>query len=411
VNQVTSIDGQEWVGADEAAKVANIKKTTLYAYVSRGLVRSVPGDGLSRARLYHRDDLDRVATRARARTGHTAVAAGALRWGEPILDTRVGTIDARGPIYRGQSALDLAREGKTFEDACALLWEAPFVAPVPEKARGSDALRGILPKRAAAFDAMFVAASALAATEPRGDSAVVMKARAPALVRHLVASCALARGKGAVDKALKAKSVAESLLVALGGKTDAKSVAALNRALVVTADHELNASTFAVRIASSAEASLASSLLAGLAVISGTLHGGATARVEAFVDEIGAPERAAKVVAARRDRGEAVPGFGHRLYPDGDPRGTLLLADCAALGSRAREVKALTAAVNAMALAAREKPTVDVGLVALAAALGLPRGAALVIFACGRLAGWIAHAIEQREDGHLLRPRARYVGV
>jgi citrate synthase len=250
----------------------------------------------------------------------------------------------------------------------------------------------------------------LAAAEGRGDALLMMKTRAGTLIRRLVAACALPRGAKVVEKALAAKSVAESLLVGLGGKTDARAVSAMNRALVLCADHELNASTFAVRIAASADASLPASLRAGLAAMSGTLHGGATARVEAFVDEVGAPEKAATAVASRRDRGEAVPGFGHKLYPEGDPRGAVLLGDAQKLAPRVRDVKVLVAAANAMNLAARELPTVDVGTVALSSALGLPRGSALAIFACGRLAGWVAHALEQRQDGHLLRPRARYVG-
>ena len=400
----------EWVTADEASASAGIKKPTLYAYVSRGLIRSVEGGGLSRARLYNRDDVEHVRTRSRARSGHAAVAASALRWGEPVLDTRVGTIDERGPIYRGVAAKELVAQAASFEDTCELLWESPFVAAAPKKEAAVESLRALLPKRAQPFDGMFVLAGYLAAAEGRGDALVMMKTRAGTLIRRLVAACALARGAKVVEKSLAAKSVAEALLVALGGKTDARMVAAMNRALVLCADHELNASTFAVRIAASADAALPAALLAGLAAMSGTLHGGATARVEAFVEEAGSPERAANAVASRRDRGEAVPGFGHKLYPEGDPRGAILLADAKQLAPRVRDVKVLVAATNAMSLAARELPTVDVGTVALAAALGLPRGSALAIFACGRLAGWIAHALEQRQDGHLLRPRARYIG-
>jgi citrate synthase len=401
---------EEWVTADEASKLATIKKPTLYAYVSRGLIRSVEGGGLSRARLYNREDVEHVRTRSRARSGHAAVAASALRWGEPVLDTRIGTIDARGPIYRGIPARELVDNGATFEETCEILWESPFVANVPKKETSLETARSLLPKRALPFDAMFVMASILAAAEGRGDALLMMKTRAGTLIRRLVAACAFPRGAKVVERALAAKSVAESLLVGLGGKTDARAVSAMNRALVLCADHELNASTFAVRIAASADASLPASLLAGLAAMSGTLHGGATARVEAFVDEVGAPEKAATAVASRRDRGEAVPGFGHKLYPEGDPRGAVLLGDAQKLAPRVRDVKVLVAAANAMNLAARELPTVDVGTVALSSALGLPRGSALAIFACGRLAGWVAHALEQRQDGHLLRPRARYVG-
>jgi citrate synthase len=183
----------------------------------------------------------------------------------------------------------------------------------------------------------------------------------------------------------------------------------MNEGLVLSADHELNASTFAARVAASSGASLSACIVAALAALSGPRHGAATARVEALVAEIDRPERAADVVGARLARGESVPGFGHPLYPAGDPRGARLFAVADRLPRKARAVRVLVATASAMNLVAHEKPTIDVGLVALAAALGLPPGAPLAIFACGRLAGWIAHALEQHETGHLLRPRARYI--
>jgi citrate synthase len=442
VNQRASIDDQapEWIPAQDASKLLGIKKETLYAYASRGLVRSVAGPGKDRGRLYHREDLERLRARSQARSGHGPVAAGALRWGEPVLETRVGTIDARGPVYRGTPAIELVRRGVSFEDVCALLWGGPFVEPRdPGLGVHAPALRALLQPNAEPFDSMLVTAAALAAVEPRGEGLEVTRRRAGALVRRLVASCALPRGADAVSAALAAGAAgseargasgttgasarsragadggriyatARALLAAFGARTTASSVEAMNEALVLSADHELNVSTFAGRVASSSGANLAASIVAALAALSGPLHGAATARVEALVAEVGRPERAANVVAARLDRGESVPGYGHRLYPDGDPRGARLFELAQRLSSKARAVRVLVSVTNAMHLVAREQPTIDVGLVALAGALSLPPGAPLAIFACGRVAGWIAHVLEQREDGHLLRPRARYVG-
>ncbi len=422
---------REWLPARDAAELLGIKKETLYAYASRGMVRSVPGGAGDRARLYHREDLERLHARSRARSGHGPVAAGALRWGEPVLETKVGTIGESGPAYRGTPALDLVRRGASFEDVCALLWDAPFVEP-RERGLGvpGPSLRAMLRPHAEPFDAILLTAAALAAAEPRGEGLEVTKRKAGGLLRRLVASCALPRGMAAVDAALAASAApgqargrargreegpafgtARALLVALGGRPTAATVEAMNEALVLSADHELNVSTFAARVTASSGANLAASVVAALAALSGPLHGGVTARVEALVAEIGRPERAAEVVAARLERGDAVPGFGHPLYPTGDPRGARLLELAQRVSSRPRAVRVLVSITNAMHLVAREQPTLDVGLVAIASALGLPRGAPLAIFACGRLAGWIAHAIEQRETGHLVRPRARYVGI
>lgn len=417
VNQRASIvrpRDRAWVSAAEAARLLGVKRATLYAYASRGLVRTAPATPDDRSRLYHRDDVERLRVRSLARAGHAPVAAAALRFGEPVLETRISEIRPDGPRYRGTSAVTLARDGATFEAVCALLWEGHF-DDAPDDARSLRArvpqIRALLPRDAEPFDAVLLVASALAAAEPRSEaSEETARARAGRLVRRLAAAPAVGAGPERVSNALDASSTARGLLVALGSRTTARAVAAVQEALVVTADHELNASTFAARIASSTGASLEACVLAALAVLSGPLHGAATARVEALVAEVARPERAASAVRSRLERGEALPGFGHPLYPDGDPRGARLIEVALALPGRSRGLRTLAAIVDTMDLVARERPTLDVGLVAVSLALGLPPGAPLALFATARTAGWIAHALEQRGGGHILRPRARYVG-
>jgi citrate synthase len=190
----------------------------------------------------------------------------------------------------------------------------------------------------------------------------------------------------------------ERLAAAWGG-TNAELI---RRALVLLADHELNASTFAARVAASTGASLAAAALAGLSALSGPLHGGMAARVWNLVEEarrIG-PEAA---VAGRLARGVHVPGFGHPLYPAGDPRAAALLAAFTPPG----EMNALRQAVEA---ATGEPANVDFALVALTVALELPDDAPFALFATARCAGWIAHAVEQVATGQLIRPRASYTG-
>jgi citrate synthase len=414
-------DPREWVTTEHAAELLGVKRETLYAYASRGLVRSAAASGANdprkspRGRVYNRADIDRLRARSQARAGHGPVAASALRWGEPVLETRIGSIGRDGPIYRGRVALELARDGASFEDVCALLRGAPFRPEEDLDARRLGApvahLRALLRPNAEPFDGMLVTAAALAAAEQHAEASLeVARARAAALSRRLVAACGLVSGAEAVTASLEAETTARAVLVALGGRATTSGVAAITEALVLTADHELNPSTFAARVAASAGASLPASMMAALAAASGPLHGAVTARVEAFVAEVARPERAAAAVGERLARGESVPGFGHTVYPAGDPRGARLLEVAQRIGGRARGVRILVSVANAMELVARERPTVDVGLVALSAALGLPRGAPLAIFACGRVAGWIAHALEQRSAGFILRPRASYIG-
>jgi citrate synthase len=407
--------GSDWIHARAAAELLGVKRETLYVYVSRGLVRSIPAPGSPRARLYHREDLTRLRSRASARRGHGGAAASALRFGEPVLDTAVGTVDLTGPVYRGRSALSLEDVSTRFEDVCELLWDGQYVFRVQGEAnalpRSLEGLPRAVGPDARPFDAMLLAAATVAASDRAFDvSRHTTLRRAGLVVRALVAATAAPTSRAAMASSFDAPGVAEGLLVSLGVRVTPRAVRAIDGALVLSADHELNASTFAARVAASAGASLPSCLVAALATLSGSQHGAATARVEALLDEIRQPERALEIVRARLSRGEGVPGFGHPLYAEGDPRGARLIERARAIAPRSRTTRTVAALATAMELLAGERPTLDVGLVALASALGLRQGSALVVFAVGRLAGWIAHVLEQRQAGFILRPRARYVG-
>jgi len=187
-------------------------------------------------------------------------------------------------------------------------------------------------------------------------------------------------------------------------RLDADSGDMIRRALVLCADHELNASCFTVRCVASTGAGLRSALIAGLAALSGPRHGGVTERVETLWDAFGRDGRGA---LRRRDwagRDTYLPGFGHPLYPAGDPRAAQLMAPILKLD------RAAAGLVRAAREEAGEPPSLDLALVALRRHLGLRRGSAFALFALGRAVGWIAHAMEERARGQLIRPRAVYVG-
>jgi citrate synthase len=145
-------------------------------------------------------------------------------------------------------------------------------------------------------------------------------------------------------------------------------------------------------------------VLGGLAALSGPLHGGMTERVAAMLAEPGMGDDPHAALAARLGRGEHLPGFGHRLYPAGDPRAAALFAAMGPDPFRERLVAAGTALTGT-------PPNIDLALALIERELALPTGAAFALFATGRMAGWIAHALEQHQDGRLIRPRATYVGV
>jgi citrate synthase len=384
------------LSADEAAALLGVKKTTLYTYASRGWIRTT-GEG--RTRRYFLQDLRELKLRAEAARGHSAAASGAMRFGAPILDTAISAIEPSGPYYRGYSALELVERGYPFESVATLLWtgelpEQPpsFEAPslgVDEElmARLRGEVEEILP--------LFVAALRCADPLRHGLPAAAEQARARVTVRRL--AVALGAPGGRLAEALQAPTVAGALVAALGGR--AEVVGAVDRALTLCADHELNPSTFAARVAAATGADRYAVLLAALATWSGPRHGGASEPIERLVLE-----------AARFRLGEPVPGFGHRLYESGDPRATRLLADAHALGSSDGRWQVLQEILQKMAELGHPPPNLDVGLVGLCFAAGLPEGAARAIFAVGRSAGWLAHAWEQAASGELLRPRAEYVG-
>ncbi|MCE9668935.1 citrate synthase family protein [Myxococcus stipitatus] len=405
---------EELLTAVRAAALLGVKRATLYTYVSRGLVRCVPEKGTKENR-YVRSDLERLKTRHDARAGHAAVASAALRWGEPVIDSSVSRVGAEGLAYRGHSAVTLAMEGRSLEAVAELLWsgtlpqgdvrwpevKAPF--PPSEVAR-------LLPRMTPPLVALAALVPPLGARDSHRFGAPPEKEleRARGLLRQLAAWVCVAQAPGRVTRALKARTMAESLAVAWNAR-DERAPALLNRALVVSADHELNVSTFAARVTASSGADLYACVSAALAAMSGHRHGGACDRVEALLAEIQRPERAADVVRERLRRGESVPGFGHRLYPDGDPRLPPLIEGARALRPEAPGVRIASAVLDAMRVAGHPPPALDYGLVMVADALGLPPGSAATLFAVGRAAGWVAHILEQREQGHLLRPRARYV--
>lgn len=416
---------QDYASASEAAEYLRVKLATLYAYASRGLVESVPGPK-GRARLYLRRDLERLRARRDARAGHGPVAAAALRFGEPVLDSSITAIAwDRGPIYRGTAAVDLAEQGVRFEAVAEFLWSGR--PPDAEQAHTTtylwsaldfglppEPLRTLLHEALPPLTALSLVVPLLASRDPgrftTRSEAVLPRARS--LIRRMAASLALCRPRDQVVDALRdslaAESLAGSVLAACGVDPRPERVAAVNRAMVLGADHELNASTFAARVAASTGADIHACVSAALATLSGPRHGGAADRVEALLEEVSSPEEAIDVVYERQRRGERVEGFGHPLYPEGDPRGRALIELARGLAAESPPVVRCLALVDAMEESGQGEATIDVGLVALALALGLPRGAASGLFAVSRCVGWVAHALEQYEAGYLLRPRARY---
>jgi citrate synthase len=380
-----------WMTSAEALDALGVRPQTLYANVSRGKIRARPDAADPRRRLYHRDDVLRMARRANGRRKVETVAAQAIDWGDPVLPSAISTVIDGRLCYRGIDAVDLAQDA-SFERVASLLWEAPEevfartadapAAPPCAVAPGESALaRGLA--------AMAARSGVDPPTLERSAQALRIEA---AQVHATLAQAMLGAGAGAPLAARMAHA---------WGRPRAEDL--LRRTLVLLADHELNASTFATRVTISTGASLAAGVLSGLAALSGPLHGDTQRPLRSLLDDA-----ARRGAAAALDRFAAdpagLPGFRHPLYPTGDARAAALIA--------AHPLPPLHAALAACVEARHGgRPSIDFALIGLADGLGLPQEAPFVVFALARCAGWLAHALEQAQAGRLIRPRARYVGV
>ncbi len=374
----------DWIPVDDALSELSVQKQTLYAYVSRGLLRARADEDDPRRSLYSASDIRALKGRRRGARRRSEVAAGAIAWGEPVLASSISTVRDGQLIIRGRSVEQLAAK-LTLEDMASLLWKAdtpPATAP-------SRKTPGATPK-ARAFASLSRRAGEDAPSLGRSPAAL----RADAWLILFEFADALMGGQGA------------GLLherLARAWKLDARGAQIIRRALILMADHELNPSTFAVRIAASTGAPLAACALAGLSTLAGPLHGEAAMRALVQLDALTAAKDVGAEAKAMVARGDHIAGWSHPLYPEGDIRATNLIA---ALKPRA----AIARALRALEQETGERPNCDAALAAMTRELGLPDEATFSVFALARMTGWLAHAMEQRETGRIIRPRARYTG-
>ena len=391
----------DWITAEQAAHLLGVTRSTLYAYVSRGLVRSEQAAG-TQQRRYQRHAVERLALERERARSPAKVARGSLDWGRPVLNSELTLIEDGRLYYRGRDAIEFSRHA-TLEDAAALLIGCdPFdddATPLPRA--DAATLRAIA--RLDTIQGCTAAFSWLHGLNLDDETLSSIPARCGLLLRLMTAVVA----RQACTR------LPAHMQLARSWKLDGRGAELLRRALVLCADHELNASSFAARCVASTGAGLGACVTAGLAALSGSRHCGITTAIESLWELTSpASRRPAQVDRAIDDSlgahvqwaTDRVPsGFGHPLYPDGDPRAKALLAEL----PRAHRNERLMAAIHDRG---GLRPSIDYALVALRRSLGLPEGHAYLIFALGRTAGWLAHAIEQGRSEVLIRPRAAYTG-
>ncbi|RYJ19785.1 citrate synthase [Streptomyces sp. L-9-10] len=397
-------DEGERLTTREAAERLGVKPETVYAYVSRGQLSS-RRDPAGRGSSFDAGEVDALASK-----GRREYAAGADAF---QIRTGVTLIDTDRYYYRGVDATELARRFH-YEEIADWLWTGTLRtglrcdAPAEALAAARRAV-GALPAHSGPTDRLRVAAIAASVADPlRFDlsrDAVLATARTliPTLVDALPAVGPPRDGDGLLARRLWSRLTAR--------EAGEPGVRALDTALSLLIDHDLAASTLAVRVAASARAHPYAVVSAGLGALEGPLHGAASGLAHRMLTDVLERGSAAAVVADHLRAGRPVPGLGHRLYPRQDPRAEALFAVLAELPgagpvlAAAREVEA-TAARRAAAHA-----NIDLALAVLSVTAGMPAEAGETVFAVSRTAGWIAHAIEEYAERPLrMRPSGRYNG-
>jgi len=334
--------------------------------------------------------------------------------------------------YCGYDIHDLARHA-TFEEVCYLLWHRRL----PTRAELGDLQTQLTAARTLpepvlrlmralpdgnTMDALRTLTSALGNYDPdaadQSPQANHRKAvRLTAQISSLVATLGrLKAGGGPIQPDPVLGHAANFLYMLTGERPSGLATRAFDVALILHADHELNASTFVARVAAATLTDIHSAIVAAIGTLKGPLHGGANADVMRLLLEIGpdAPlERAEEVVRAKLARKEKIPGFGHRVYHTEDPRATHLRQMSRDLGQRAGQPMWYDMSQRIEALVKSEKklnPNVDFYSASTYHALGIDIELFTPIFAVSRVSGWTAHVLEQYANNRLIRPRAEYIG-
>lgn len=421
-NEASPADHQrdlEYVSGAEAAMLLGVKPQTLYTYVSRGVIQSHPTSGGQR-RLYLRADIEKLRARPRARRAMGAVAASAMYAGEPIIPTSITDITAAGPRYRGRLATELVGEGLSFENVAEFLWTGELLDepilwafdPLP-----SETLRLIKPlehSRADAPIAHVFATIALSISMARGSRAERLRSSSTVMAaRQVIQTFAGCFGylspRRRYVPCVGATPIAAAVLRALGLARSEERLRMVNALLVLLADHELSPATFAARVAASSGANLHACLVSAIETSSGRRISEIYDRTEEFLR--GAKSKTELMRRAREIQalGRVPPGFNQPIYPHGDPRASYMFDLVHRAGRTSRYLDMVFAFLEEAGSRLELKPRMEFCVVAIAADLGFPRRTAAGLSMLARVAGWVAHVMEQRLSSALLRPRAKFV--
>ncbi|PJZ52559.1 citrate synthase family protein [Leptospira adleri] len=418
-----------FLSAFEAAQELNVEVETIYAYVSRGLLHSESSGSKDRSKRYRREEIERLLLQREEKQNPGKTARAALSFGQPVLESSVSLIEENAIYYRGRNVDDLA-ENSNFETVARILWDSDESSCFDEEwpCLNEDCLK-ILPilsdRPLIDLCRILLGVSEYEDTNSLLKNPEALCKTGTRIVRLLALFASKSkRGKGSIAETLwiswkesaggkkAALPVRDTSKNRIFSNEDKKAIRLIDASLILSADHELNASSFTTRCVASTDASLYQAVIGGLAALSGNRHGLLTEKAIELIESASARKKEERLFLTERLRmGEKIPGFGHPFYREGDPRGKKLLELSENLFPKNKELIFAKNLIEEATSLLGDYPTIDMGLAAVSRTLGLPKGAGLALFAIGRCAGWIAHAMEQYQTDQLIRPRARYVGL
>ena len=403
-----------YVSRKEALEILSVKPQTLYSYVSRGLIRRSHGTS-GRASLYNYLDIRRLKSRSLARSGHGPAAANAIHWGEPVLTTGITEITPEGPRYRECLAIDLAEQNETFENIAEYLWTGERPARVVVWPEGdyrllASQLNDVTKLHPSVHIRQLLTEVALLLGIEQSERASKGLAtseldQARLLILAMVGAFGIFGPERRYTAPRSGESVALGLARALGLRATRGILEALNAMLIIVADHEFSPATFAARIAASAGSDLYSCIGAALQVLFGSALGLRRELLDQHPGSIQDPFEALRAPTERRVA-------QHLIYPpygEKDPRAAALSRIAARLRSGSLPSTSTPTQCNRSRASMLESRVMLDSIVAVCDALRTVPHAAGGLLALGRMAGWVAHVVEQRRDGLVIRPRAKFI--
>jgi citrate synthase len=388
---------ERYISGFEVKNLLGISITTVYSYVSRGLIKSIKDPLNKKKSLYSYSDVEKLLLK-KNKEGAEKISQQTMSWGSPVLESSITLIEDNILYYRGVSIFELVKK-YNFEQIATLLWTGDSKNSIEIFSKDIFSTNSLKLTFFRQDVQNFL--SELDKLDIHTKNYQEIPLLGAKIIQSIVSGVTSDNSKKTIDLKL-AKFFCPN---------DKFAPDLIKTALILIADHELNASSFTARVVASTGANLYQVIIAGFAALSGFKHGANVFKVEAMINDLKKELNFERNLQIRLERGDSIYGFGHNLYPDGDIRAKILLQKIEMAYSSNKELEFIIAIKKLCSEATRQKPNIDFALVTLATVFKLSTEFAFFLFALGRIAGWIGHAIEEYQSNRLLRPRAKYIGI